>query len=289
MSLRPLYARPRKLADVVATLADIRTGAIVVAGGQEVMPHINYGRLMPAAVIDICAIAELRGVTATADTVTIGALTTHRDLQNDATIGRLTPILAAAAAEVGGGRQVHNRGTVGGNIVAMHPLYDLAPALLALKAEVDVEDTSGPRRTSLAKLIAEASHGLGVRSVLSRIHVTAPGAGGGWGYRKLKATGGAYASANAAAVATMAKGEIMSLSVVIGAATERPIDASAALSRLHGRTWDQRTADEVESICAGLIAAPLADHQGAGPWRRAMAGVMARRAIGDAVARAKAA
>jgi CO/xanthine dehydrogenase FAD-binding subunit len=287
MSLRPLYARPRTVTEAGAVLSGIRSGAVVVAGGQEIMPHINYGRLMPTAVVDIGSIAELRGIAMDGSELTIGALATHRDIRRNDLVARHAPLLSAGAAEVGGGWQVHNRGTIGGNLTSMHPLYDIAPALLALKAEVEIHGDGGARRIALAKVMSDTAHGLGSRTILTRIRVRP--AAGGWAYRKLKATAGAYGSANAAVQVSLNKGTITALTVVIGAASALPIDASSALAHLIGRPWDTRAADEAEAACAALIKEPLSDQQGDGAWRRAMAGVMARRAAADAIARATAA
>jgi aerobic carbon-monoxide dehydrogenase medium subunit len=111
--------------------------------------------------------------------------------------------------------------------------------------------------------------------------------GAGWSYQKLKITEGSYGSANAAAVVTLAAGRIASLRLVVGAAGERPVDAGAALAALVGRAFDARVAAEVEQACAALVAQPLSDQQGDATWRRAMAGVVARRALAQAVATAQ--
>ncbi|MBM3514818.1 MAG: hypothetical protein FJX59_14060 [Alphaproteobacteria bacterium] len=285
MSLRPLYARPRTLAEAAAVLSEIKSGAVVVAGGQDIMPHINYGRLMPAVVVDVGTISELRGIASDGDGLAIGALTTHRELRSHASVVRHAPLLAAGAGEIGGGWQVHNRGTIGGNIAALHPLYDIVPALLALGAEAEVHDDQGTHRMPVDKIVSNTGLGLGTRSVLARLHLRASPPGGGWGYRKLKATAGAYGSANAAAVVTLNKGEISSLRVVIGGASALPVDASAVAARAVGQRWSDRLGDEIETACRELIKQPLSDQQGEGSWRRAMAGVMARRAVQDAIAR----
>lgn len=289
MSLHPQYARPRTLQQAVDLLDGLGTGATVIAGGQELMPHVNHGRLMPSVYIDINALAELRGIRDDGGLVSIGALTVHRELQRDPLVAKALPLVAYAAAQVGGGWQVHNRGTVGGNLVAMHPLYDLAPALLALGAEVEIQGTGGTRRQPLAAVIASTSHGLGTSTLLARVLVAPMAAGAGWSYQKLKITEGSYGSANAAAVVTLAGGRIASLRLVIGAAGERPVDAGAALAGLVGRSFDARAAAEAESACAALLAQPLDDQQGDATWRRAMAGVVARRALVQAVALAQAA
>lgn len=283
MSLHPQYARPRSVAQTVALLDGLGAGAMVIAGGQELMPHVNHGRLMPTVYVDIGALPELRGIRDDGDTVSIGALTVHRDLQRDSLVQRSLPILSAAAAQVGGGWQVHNRGTVGGNLVSMHPLYDLSSPLLALGAEAEVLSAALTRRLSLAALMQETKHGLGTTSLLSRLIVKPIQPGVGWSYQKLKITDGAYGSANAAALVSMDGPRIGSLRVVIGATQERPVDASAALGGVVGRAWDDSAAREVEDICSALVTQPLDDQQGDAAWRRAMAGVVARRAIAAAV------
>jgi aerobic carbon-monoxide dehydrogenase medium subunit len=288
MSLHPQYARPRTAAQAVELLDSLGTGAMVIAGGQETMPHINHGKLMPSVFVDIGALAELRGVKEDGERISIGALTVHRELQREPLIRDKLPLLAFAAAQVGGGWQVQNRGTVGGNLVAMHPLYDLTASLLALDAEVEILSAKGARRASLAALIKDTSHGLGTTSVLTRLLVAPMPARSGWAYHKLKITEGSYGSANAAAVVALDGTRLAELSVVLGAVAERPIDARSALKTLLGKPLDDRASAQIESACATLVQQPLADQQGDAAWRRAMAGVVARRAVRDAVAMAMA-
>jgi CO/xanthine dehydrogenase FAD-binding subunit len=288
MSLHPQYARPRNAAQAVELLGGLGAGAIVIAGGQEIMPHVNYGKLMPAVYVDIGALPELQGVREADGWVSIGALTVHRELQKSALVQQSLPLLAYAAGVVGGGWQVHNRGTVGGNVVAMHPLYDIVPPLLALGAEVEILGPEGTRRAPLATVIAETSHGLGTTTLLVRVLVRPQSRGTGWAYEKLKITEGSYGSANAAAVAALDGGKLTAARVVIGAVAERPIDASGPLKALLGRTFDDRAAAEAEAACAALVVQPMDDQQGDAAWRRAMAGVVARRALAAAVARAAA-
>lgn len=288
MSLHPQYARPRNAEQAVELLSCLGAGAVVIAGGHELMPHVNYGKLTPTVYVDIGALPELKGIREAGGVVSIGALTVHRELQKDALVQKELPLLSYAAGRIGGGWQVHNRGTVGGNIVAMHPLYDIIPPLLALDAEVEILATGGARRTPLATVIAETSHGLGSRALIVRVLLRAISQGAGWAYEKLKVTEGAYGSANAAAVATMDGGKLSAARLVIGAVSERPIDANAALKGLLGRPFDDRAAQDLETACAALVAQPMNDQQGHARWRQAMAGVVARRALSAAVARATA-
>jgi CO/xanthine dehydrogenase FAD-binding subunit len=286
VSLHPQYARPRSAAQAVELLGGLGAGAVVIAGGQELMPYVNYGKLMPAVFVDIGQLPELQGIREEGGVVSIGALTPHRTVQRDPRVREALPLLAHAAGQVGGGWQVHNRGTIGGNLVAMHPLYDIAPPLLALGAEVEILSGDGLRRAPLAGVVTETGHGLGTTSLLTRVLVRPMTAGAGWAYEKLKITDGSYGSANAAVVVALDGGRLTAARVVIGAASERPIDASAALRPLLGRTFDERAARDAEAACAALVTQPMNDQQGDAAWRRAMAGVVARRALARAVARA---
>lgn len=285
MSLHPQYARPRDIASATALLDSLRSGATIIAGGQELMPHVNYGRLMPSIFVDISGITALRGIANEGDAIAIGALTVHREVQKDALVREHLPLLAYAAAQVGGGRQVHNRGTVGGNVVSMHPLYDIVPALVVLRAKVEIHNASGARQVLVSDLLRETSHGLGAQSILSKVIVPLMQPGTRWAYEKLKATEGAYGSANAACVVQMDGANIASLTLVVGGVSEKLIDASAALKGFVGHAWSAPFGGEIERAVSALVVEPLSDQQGEGAWRRAMAGVVARRALAAAAAK----
>ena len=278
MSLHPMYARPRDLEQASQLLASLSSGAVIIAGGQEIMPFINYGVMMPDVYVDIGGINALRGVNVEADEVSIGALTVHRDIQSADDIVERLPLLAYAAQQIGGGWQVHNRGTIGGNVVAMHPLYDIAPALLALNADVELLSDKGLQRLSLLQLQNDSSYGLGSSSILTRILVETMSPNALWGYYKLKNTAGAYGSANAAVVIKMDGAKITSVRIVIGAVSEKLVVISEALDGCLGSPYTLEIGQAIEKACIDAIDEPLSDQQGDGVWRKAMAGVAARRA-----------
>jgi CO/xanthine dehydrogenase FAD-binding subunit len=273
-----MYARPRDLEQASQLLASLSSGAVIIAGGQEIMPFINYGVMMPDVYVDIGGIKALRGVNVAADEVSIGALTVHRDIQSTEEIVERLPLLAYAAQQIGGGWQVHNRGTIGGNVVAMHPLYDIAPALLALNADVELLSDKGLQRLSLLQLQNDSSYGLGSSSILTRILVETMSPNALWGYYKLKNTAGAYGSANAAVVIKMDGAKITSVRIVIGAVSEKLVVISESLDGCLGSPYTLEIGQAIEKACIDAIDEPLSDQQGDGVWRKAMAGVAARRA-----------
>jgi CO/xanthine dehydrogenase FAD-binding subunit len=286
VSLRPQYARPANLAEALEVLGALGAGAVVIAGGQELMPVINYGKLMPTVLVDINGLQELAGIRVERGTLSIGALTVHRELQTDPLVTQHAALLAESSRQAGGGWQVHNRGTLGGNIVSVHPLYDILPALLALDASVEIAGADGVRRLSVASLLKETSHGLGSSALLTRALIPLQAGEGrrGHNYQKLKAASGSYGSANAAALLSLrSDGRVGSLRLAVGAAGPRPADLSGELDGLVGRVANEALLTDIERIGAAAVREPLNDQQGEGGWRRAMAGVMARRAVAGAL------
>ena len=243
------------------------------------MPFINYGVMMPDVYVDISGIKALKSVTVEAEEVSIGALTVHRDIQNMAEILERLPLLAYAAKQIGGGWQVHNRGTIGGNIVSMHPLYDLVPALLALNANLEVLGEQGLQSMSLSQLQNDSNHGLGTSSILTKLMIETMSPSALWGYYKLKSSAGAYGSANAAVVLQMDGDNIESIRIAIGAVSEKAVVISDGLDEYLGNPYTLEVASAVDKVCTDAILEPLSDQQGDGIWRKAMAGVAARRAI----------
>ncbi|MEO1203962.1 MAG: FAD binding domain-containing protein, partial [Pseudomonadota bacterium] len=167
---------------------------------------------------------------------------------------------------------------------SMHSLYDITPPLLALGAEIDIASADGSRTVDLAELLRETGHGLGVTALIRRVRVPVPPPGSGWAYEKLKVTEGSYASANCAALAaTDGKGNIASLSLAVGAVEDRPCVVTDAVADVIGGPWTAQSADHVETAVRRAIQTPLSDQRGHGDYRRAMAGVLARRALERAV------
>ena len=128
------YHRPSSVADALALLA-AHEHAKSLAGAMTYLPTLKQRLAQPSDLIDLGAIAELKGIKEEAGGVTIGAMTRHADVASSAVVKRLIPALAALA-ELIGDPQVRNRGTIGGSISNNDPAADYPGALLALGATV---------------------------------------------------------------------------------------------------------------------------------------------------------
>jgi carbon-monoxide dehydrogenase medium subunit len=128
------YHRPSSVAEA-ARLAEGDADAKLIAGGQSILPSLKLGLLSPSAFIDLSAIGELRGIRASANSVTIGAMTTHATVASSKEVLSTIPALAALAEGIGDA-QVRNRGTIGGSIANSDPAADYPAAVIALNATI---------------------------------------------------------------------------------------------------------------------------------------------------------
>lgn len=125
----------------------------LLAGGTDLIVALRAeGALIPPAeVLDLTGIDELRGITV-GEKVTIGALTTHTEIEENESLRRVAPLLCTACGQIGS-PQVRNRGTLGGNICNAAACADTLTPLMALDAEVDLRSESGVRCLALADAI----------------------------------------------------------------------------------------------------------------------------------------
>jgi carbon-monoxide dehydrogenase medium subunit len=128
------YQRPANVADAVKALGGASDGKII-AGGMTLVPTLKQRLAAPSDLIDLGGIADLKGIKAEGDGLTIGAMTKHAEVATSAVVKSTIPALAQLA-ELIGDRQVRNRGTIGGSLANNDPAADYPAAALALGATI---------------------------------------------------------------------------------------------------------------------------------------------------------
>ncbi len=128
------YHRPSNVADAVKALGSAGDGKII-AGGMTLVPTLKQRLAAPSDIVDLGGIADLKGIKAEGDGVTIGAMTRHVDVATSSVVKSAIPALALLA-ELIGDRQVRNRGTIGGSLANNDPAADYPAAVLGLGATV---------------------------------------------------------------------------------------------------------------------------------------------------------
>ena len=143
------YHAPRSKADAVQLLARLED-ARVLAGGQSLMPMLNFRLATPAHLVDLNRVPELAGIAVDQGVLRIGAMTRQCDILESAVVKSDAPLLHAALSHVGH-QQTRNRGTLGGSLCHLDPSAELVATAVALDATLTVESSKGARRVPVAE------------------------------------------------------------------------------------------------------------------------------------------
>ena len=277
------YLRPANLDSVLGALAVEAPGGaswVVVAGATDHYPA-RVGRLPHEDVLDVTAIAALRGIEAIDGGWRIGALTTWTDLA-EADLPPLFDGLRAAALAIGG-LQIQARATVVGNVCNASPAADGVPNLLALDAVVELSSAAGPRQVPIGEFVTgnrrtarrpdELVTGLVVPAPLPANHVRSA-------FEKLGSR--AYLVISIAMVAAVVEigvdGRIARARVAVGACSEVAQRLAGLEADLAGRPASPETASIVGARHLEALS-PIDDVRGTAAYRRDAAVVLVRRAI----------
>ena len=275
------YARPASLDEAVGMLRD--DGDVkVLAGGQSLLPLLKLRLAAPGRLVDIGRIAELRGIRELSDgSISIGALTTYRDLLDSPTAMYYACLREAVPhiADV----QVRNRGTVGGSVAHADPASDLPAVFLALGATLIARSTSGERSIPATEFFQGAFQtALTEGEILTEIRLPPGSEELGSAYRKLAQPASGYSIVGVAAVIGLSGGSISRAQIGVTGVGETAYRATAVEQALVG---GPATADAV-AAAAGHAADGqdvASDIHADREYRAAMAAVYVRRAIEGAI------
>jgi len=255
----------------------------LLAGGQSLLPVMKLRFAQPGTLIDISEIADLRGVSLDGDTLTIGALTTHHDLESDPLVAKHAPVLLEAAHVIGD-QQVRNRGTIGGALVHADPAADYPAGVLALDATIVARGSNGEREIPISEFFQGfMTTALEPDELVTAIRIPAPGEATGSNYQKLANPASGYAIVGIAAVVTKAEdGTIASLRLGLTGVGEMPYRATAVEDALVGQ---EPTGDAIRAAAQKAVEGiePLDDLHAPADYRRKVACNLTRRAIINAL------
>jgi len=193
------YHDPTTIEEAVALLARCEN-ARPLAGGQSLLPMLNFRYAMPDHVIDLNRITALSGIRIEADHVAFGAMTRQRDIERDAGLAVACPILRAALRQVGH-RQTRNRGTIGGSLCHVDPAAELVNLARLHDARLTAASVAGERTLNFSDFAPGAlTHGLNEDEMLVRASFASWPAGHGYGFEELARRQGDFAIAIASAL-----------------------------------------------------------------------------------------
>jgi aerobic carbon-monoxide dehydrogenase medium subunit len=140
------YADPGTLDDALGLLARYGAAAKVLAGGQSLVPILNYRLAQPQVIVDLNRL-DIGGIRVHGDRLVLGALTRYWELEESLEIARVCPMLGEAARLIGNVR-VRSLGTVGGSLAHADPAAELPLAMVALDASLTLRSAAGTRRVA---------------------------------------------------------------------------------------------------------------------------------------------
>ena len=278
------YVAATSVEQAVKALGD---GARPVAGGTDIVVGSRQGKKpLPAALVAIHGIDALRGITSAGAGLRLGALVTHEEIESHAVVRERFTGLADASAIVGS-RATRANGTIGGNVMNASPAMDTGAPLICLGATVVLQGPGGTRSVAIDELFT--GPGTTVASpdeLLIAVDLPAPAPGTGSAYVRLEYRRQMeIAIVGAAASVTIVGGKVTAARVAITALAPTIHRVTAAEEALVGSDGGRAAATAAASAAASA-SAPISDVRGSADYRRAMAAVIARRAIEAAIARA---
>jgi CO/xanthine dehydrogenase FAD-binding subunit len=269
----------------VASLTDGGGDAKIIAGGQSLVPMLNFRLLRPSVLIDINRIGDLAFIEEAGKKIRVGALTRHYQLETSPVIARHLPVLASAMTHVAH-LAIRNRGTIGGSLSHADPAAELPMMALLLDAELHIASASG-KRTIAARdfFVGALTVDLARDDIVTEIVVPKLPPKTGWGFEEVARRSGDFALAAAAATLTLSAGVISQARIALTGVGATPVRAAEAEALLVGQALEPGLIDRTIDAVRAAIE-PDTDLHASSDYRRHLAGVLAGRAVSAAWRRA---
>jgi carbon-monoxide dehydrogenase medium subunit len=280
------YFAPETLEEALALLARYGDDAKPLAGGQSLIPVLNFRLARPGVLIDLNGIASLAGIQATKDGLRIGAMTRQREAERSALVAKAAPLLAEALPHVAH-PQIRNRGTLGGSLAHADPAAELPAVALALDATFRLKSSRGERRLAAREFFTGLfSTALANDELLVEIEFPVLPPGSAIAFEEIARRHGDYALLGVAAVVALdSAGVCRDARLAYINAGPGPRRAPAAEAALVGRQPDTRAIEECAQAALTDLR-PSADVHASIEYRRQLARVLAVRALNRALGKA---
>ena len=279
------YVVAESVEAAVAALAAADGEAKIIAGGQSLVPMLNFRLLRPSILVDVNRIPDLAFIEERRDAIAIGALARHYRLETSPVIARHLPVLAEAMRHVAH-LAIRNRGTIGGSLAHADPAAELPMIALLLDATLHVVSPAGARTIPARDFFLGAlTVDLAPDEMVTRITVPKLPAATGWGFAEVARRSGDFALAAVAVTVSVHDGAVGEARIAMTGVDETPRRASEAEALLAGHAL---TPDLINTAIAAVRAGvnPPTDLHASSDYRRHLVGVLAGRALAAAWRRA---
>lgn len=252
--------------------------AKVLAGGQSLVPMLNFRLNRPTLLVDVNRIPDLAYVEEGDDSIRVGALTRHHALETSEAVARRLPALAEAMRHVAH-LAVRNRGTIGGSLSHADPAAELPMMVRLFDARLTVASPGGTRTVEAADFfLGPLSTALAPDELVTAVELPVPPAGHGWDFQEVARRHGDFALAAIGVTLTVEGGAVAQARIGMMGVDETPMRAPEAEAMLTGRALDDAlVAEAAEAVRAAVE--PMSDLHASADYRRHLIGVLAKRAL----------
>jgi aerobic carbon-monoxide dehydrogenase medium subunit len=278
------YERATSVDGAIEALQRLGPEARLIAGGHSLLPMMKLRLANPEYLIDINDLHELSYIREEGDELRIGALTRHVELLKSELLAERFPVFRDAERVIAD-PVVRNRGTIGGSLCQADAAEDLSAVCVAAKGRAVLQGASGERSVSLDEFyIGPFMTTIQDGEMLTEVRLPLR-AGAGSAHEKVERRAGDWAIAAASAVVWMDGGTIADAGVALSAVGPTTVHVSRAEDLVRGKAPSDELFEQAGAI-ASEDCAPVPDGRGPVDYKRHLAGVLVKRALRRAAARA---
>lgn len=281
------YFAPHSVEEALSLLREHGGDAKLLAGGQSLVPAMNFRVVQPSALIDLNRIGELDYVIQEGGCLRIGAMTRERTLEFEPVVGNWSPLLREAMPHVAH-PQIRNRGTLGGSLANADPAAELPVVMLALDARLKVRNIDGERWVDAPDFFSGMfTTALEQGDLLVEIELPSQPHRTGWSFLEVAPRAGDYALMGVASQVTVDEsGECAAAKLVFLNAGDGPVVARQAAARLHGEVLTEKLLEETAVFASQNEINPFGNIHASPDFQRHLAKVLTIRALRQAFQRA---
>jgi carbon-monoxide dehydrogenase medium subunit len=276
------YAAPESVAETVALLEHNAGSAAILAGGQSLVPALNFRLGAPSILVDINGVEGLGVIEPEGDALRIGAMARHRDAIVSPLVCERCPLFAAAVRHIGHA-PIRNRGTVGGSVAHADPAAEIPAVLAALGGTIELTSPRGSRTTRIEEYVLGPYFTTKMPDELVTAIRLPPG-GAAWGFHEIARRPGDFALAGAVAILETDADVVRGARVALFGTEPAPRRVPEIEEALSGASRVDAAATAADATRAAELEI-FDDPQVAADYRRELAAVAVGRAVADAVSR----
>ena len=279
------HLAPDSLPDAIRMLSDHAPDARILAGGQSLVPMMNFRLARPAVLVDLNRIDAMSYIRDDGDCLAIGAMTRERTIETSELVRTACPLVHDATLNIAH-LPIRSRGTIGGSISNADPAAEYPATMLALDADLVVQSVRGERTIAAADFFdGVLSTTLEADEILTEIRVPKMPAHSGAAFVEIARRHGDFALAGVAAQVTMDGETVAEVRLAACGVGPGPVRLTGAEDTLRGQSLtDDALATAADAASAAVD--PDSDVHATAAYRRKLAGVMTKRAVLKAAAEA---